>query len=66
MSNPPDYTWHTPQSDPNLPTPMPASPTLATGSTLCNPYKWPLQFPAPPVPGGPKPPPTPTTWPWGQ
>lgn len=66
MANPPDNTWWI-NSNPVLPTPAPPNPTLATGSTLANPYKWPLPSGAGlPAGQGPKPPPTPTTWPWGQ
>lgn len=42
MANPPSNAWWT-QSQPNLPSPMPAATTLATGSTIANPYKWPVQ-----------------------
>lgn len=65
MANPPDNSWWV-QSNPIPPVPPPLNPTLATGSTLANPYKWPMPM-KPILPGaGPKPPPTPTTWPWGQ
>lgn len=67
MPNPPDNSWNIPQSQPNLPAVMPTNPTLATGSTLVNPYKWPMQAASGlPAGAGPKPPPTPTVYPWGQ
>ena len=65
MANPPDNSWWT-QSNPVPPVPAPQNPTLTTGGTLANPYKWPLPMNPLKTGSGPQPPPTPTTYPWGQ
>lgn len=56
MANPPSNAWWT-QSQPNLPSPMPPTTTLASGSTMANPYKWPLQAIPGTAVGGPQTPP---------